>query len=111
MAKGSYKMKSSGWAALAISPQVEAAVVAAATKGLPVAQALSADFTKTGDYLEGFNVRSAVTELRTGFGSHPVVVGILENTSGHAAAVEWGNSHDHKPHHVLGRTLDLLVNG
>jgi hypothetical protein len=109
MSTGTFKPNHAGFQAIAVGPEVAAVVTAIATKGLAIAEGLAADFIKTGDYAEGFEVRTEISELKTGFGSHPVVVGVLENTSGHAAAVEWGNKHDNKAHHVLGRTLDGLA--
>jgi hypothetical protein len=108
MGAGTYKSKSAGWAALAISPEVEAACVAVATKGLSIAGQLAATITVTGEYEDSFDVRTEITQLSTGFGSHPVVSAILENTSGHAAAVEWGNVDDHRAHHILLKTLLTL---
>lgn len=101
-----YKPNSAGFKAMAVGPEIQAAVLAIAEQKKAAAEALSADFIVTGDYAASFNVRPGITTLRTGFGSHPVATGILENTSGHAASVEWGNAHDHKPHRVLGRVLD-----
>ena len=103
-----FKPNSSAFKEMAVGPEVTRVVLEIATKGLPIAQALSADFTNDGDYLANFNVRADIAELRTGFGAHPVAAGVLENTSGHAAAVEWGNKHSHKAHHVLGRTLEAM---
>jgi hypothetical protein len=103
-----FKRNSAAFAAMAVGPEIATVVTAIAAKGLEIAQGLSAEFTKDGDYLAGFNVRTATVELKTGYGSHPVVAGILENNCDHAAAVEWGNKNDHRAHHVLGRTLEGL---
>lgn len=96
---------------MAIGPEVQAAVLAIAEEAKAIAEGLSEEFRKTGDYADSFNVRASETVLTTGFGSHPVAAGILENLSPHAAAVEWGNTHDHRPHRVLGRTLEALDRG
>lgn len=103
-----YKSNSAGFAACAVGPEVAAAVLAIAEKAKVEAIALSQDFRKTGNYIESFNVRADITTLKTGFGSHPVATGILENTSPHAVPVEWGNTHDHRPHRILGRVLGTL---
>lgn len=103
-----FKPSHAGFRAMAVSPEIEAAVLAIATKGLAEAVTLSAEFTKTGDYESSFNVRPTVSQLHTQFGSHAVATAVLENTSDHAAAVEWGNANDHKAHRVLGRVLDDL---
>jgi hypothetical protein len=88
---------------------VRASVLAIAEVAKTQAIALSADFRVTGEYMASFNVRSDTQMLKTGFGSHPVAAGILENLAPYAAAVEWGNAHDHKPHRVLGRVLTTLA--
>lgn len=103
-----FKANSAGFREMAVSPEIAAAVLAIAEEGKAEAEGLSSDFIRTGDYIASFGVRPAITELRTGFGSHAVATAILENTSDHAAAVEWGNSHDHRAHRVLGRVLDGL---
>ena len=103
-----FKPNHAGFRAMAVGPEVAAAVLSVAEKGRAEAEALSADFAKTGDYEKSFVVRPEVTQLRTGFGSHAVATAILENVSPHAAAVEWGNARDHRPHRVLGRVLDGL---
>ena len=109
--KGTFKANNAGFKALAVGPEIAAAVEAIATKGLAIAQGFAEDFAVTHGYADSFVVRTEDTTLKTGFGSHAVVAGILENTSGHAAAVEWGNTNDSRDHHVLGRTLDALSNG
>lgn len=103
-----YKANSKGFTACAVGPEITAAVLAIAEKAKAEAIALSEDFRKTGNYIESFHVRGEITQLRTGWGSHPVATGILENTSPHAVPVEYGNTHDHKPHRVLGRVLTTL---
>ncbi|HEV3309960.1 MAG TPA: hypothetical protein VG815_05545 [Chloroflexota bacterium] len=108
MANASFKANSAAFKEMAVGPEVTAIVTEIAARGLEIAQGLSEPFAKTHDYATSFNVRTAVVILRTGFGSHPVVAGILENTSDHAAAVEWGNKKDSRSHHVLGRTLEEL---
>lgn len=103
-----FKSNSAGWAAMAVGEEMTGIVRAEAERAKAIAEGLSADFEKTGDYLSSFNVRTEIVALETRAGSHPVVAGILENVSDHAAAVEWGNAHDHTAHHVLSRTLDAL---
>lgn len=105
---GTFKANSAGFKEMSIGPEIARVVEEIATKGLAIAEGLALEFTDSGDYLKSFNVGVEITDLHTGYGSHPVVTGVLENTSGHAAAVEWGNKHDHRAHHVLGRTLDGL---
>lgn len=108
---GTFKANSAGFREMAVGVEIAAAVLAIATKALAEAEVLSLPFKDSGDYMASFKVRNEVTSLKTGFGSHAVVAGILENTSDHAAAVEWGNKRDHKAHRVLGRVLDGLNHG
>ena len=112
MAAGIFKSNSAGWKALAVGPEVAAVVSAEAARALPIAEALAVPFAKTGDYAASFNVRTEVGVYTSKeWGAHPVVVGILENNSDHAAAVEWGNAHDHRAHHVLSHTMDAMTSG
>lgn len=96
--------KSSAWKEAAVGPEAQAMVLAVAEKAQAIAEGLSTDFTKSGDYIESFHVRLDVVHEA----GAERAAGILENTSDHAAAVEWGNAHDHRAHHVLGRTLGAL---
>lgn len=105
---GTYKARSAGFKEIAVGPEVAAAVISIAAKGLAVAQGLAQPFRETGDYADSFNVHADIVPLRTRFGSHMVAAGVLENTSEHAAAVEWGNKDDSKAHHVLERTAEAL---
>jgi hypothetical protein len=103
-----YKANSAGFRDCAVGPELTAAVLLIAEKAKAEAIALSEDFRKTGDYIESFRAYGTVTSLKTSFGEHDVATGVLENFSGHAVPVEWGNTHDHKPHRVLGRVLTTL---
>lgn len=95
---------------IARSPAVRAALAAVAEKGKAIAEGLSADFKITGDYMSHFKV---VSDTIDWVGEYPGrrAAANLVNDSDHAVAVEWGNSRDHKPHHVLGRTREILTNG
>lgn len=106
-----FKASHKGFKEMAISDEIRAVCLAAAEKAKVEAIALAADHVKTGDYEASFNVRSADVTLKTGFGIHAVAAGILENTSEHAAAVEWGNHRRHQPDHILKRTLGMLDHG
>lgn len=70
----------------------------------PIAEGIAEDFAVTHKYADSFNTRTEIVDI----GDGPHVAGILENDSDRAAAVEWGNSNDHRPHRVLGRTLGAL---
>jgi hypothetical protein len=93
--------------ALAVGPEMTSLVLAVAEKGKLEAEAFAAEFIKSGDYEKSFVVRSKIAGTVKP-GSAKRATAILENTSGHAAAVEWGNAHNHKTHRVLGRVLDGL---
>lgn len=104
-------VRGSAFREMAVGPELRAACVAEAKRAEEIAKALAEDFRVSGEYEEGFVVTSETTRLRTMFGEHSVAAGVLTNHSPHAAAVEWGNAHDHRAHHVLGRTLDALSHG
>lgn len=108
MGEATYKPSSAGFKEMAVGDEIRAVVLEIAEKAKVEAEALSADFAVTGEYLSAFEVRSDTVDLHTGFGSHPVAAGILQNNSDHAAAVEYGNKNDHRPHRVFGRVLDAL---
>lgn len=103
-----FKANSKGFKELAVSPDVAAAVLLVAEKAKTEAIALSEGFRRSGEYIDSFEVRSETVILKTHFGAHPVAAGILENKAPYAAAVEWGNKDDHRPHRVLGRVLTTL---
>lgn len=106
-----FKPNQAGFRAMAVGPEIRAAVMAEAERAKGIAEGLAEEFRRTGEYADSFEVTSETVRLQTAVGSHPVAAGRLTNTSGHAAAVEWGNSHDHRAHRVLGRTLDVLGHG
>lgn len=93
---------------MAVGPEIRAAVDAEVKRAEATAKALAEDFRVSGDYEDNFVVSSDTVRLQTAFGEHDVAAGTLTNKSPHAAAVEWGNKHDHRAHHVLGRTLASL---
>lgn len=106
-----FKPNHAGFKAIAVGPEVAAALLSVAEKGKAIAEALAEPFRVSGDYVDSFNARVDETTLRTRFGVHPVAVGVLENTSPHAAAVEFGNHNDHRAHHVMARTGEALEAG
>lgn len=110
MGNATYQSDPAAWQALALSDDVAAAVKAVAEVGKGMAEAMASDFDVTGDYQSSFDVRSTTAQITTKAGVHEAVVAILENTSPHALAVEFGNQHDSAAHHVLGRVRDVLTN-
>lgn len=114
MAFKNYEPDDKGFNEIARSPTVRAALRAVAEKGKAIAIVLSADFADldadTDHYIDHFKVEDDTIDW---IGQYPGrrAAANLVNDSDHAAAVEWGNSRDHKPHHVLGRTLDALTHG
>lgn len=106
-----FKRDSAGFRQAAVSSEIRAAVTAKAKEAEAVAKSLASEITVTGEYEASFNVRTEDVELTTGFGAHAVAAGILENTAPHAAAVEWGNARDHRPHHILSRAIDGIGHG
>lgn len=107
---GVYKANDAGLAAWAKGPEVQAACLAIAEKAKTTAEALAEDFRETGEYAESFEVRpvEVVVDGRARAAAE------LRNTSGHAAAVEWGyggraDAPGQTPHRVIGRALDALA--
>lgn len=109
MGNATYQSDPAAWAKLAVSDDILAALEVVAQKGKGLAEAMAADFTVSGDYAASFNVRTDTVKLTTREGTHDVVAAILENTSDHALAVEFGNAHDGAAHHVLGRVRATLT--
>lgn len=105
-----YQPDHDGLNAIARSPEMRAALEAAARRAQTIAEGLSTDFTDTGDYLAHFEVEADTIDWA---GEYPGrrAAAYLVNDSGHAAAVEWGSARNHKPHHVLSRTLGMLDHG
>lgn len=96
-----YQPNFGGFAAMAVGPEMVEAVRTEAERAKAVAEAMSEDFRVTGEYADSFEVTSEFVEIS----GHLRAAGRLTNTAPYAAAVEWGDSHDRKPHRVLGRTL------
>jgi hypothetical protein len=96
-----YKPNQAGWRQIALSPAVRAVVETKAEAGKRFAEALSEDFRRTGEYADSFAVVPETLLWRRG----PRAAARLENTSGHAAAVEWSGD---TPHRILGKTLAAL---
>lgn len=104
-----------GFAEMAVGPEIAAACLAEAARAKAIAEGLSADFIVSGEYIASFEVRSEIIHLPGDHGgrAHDVAAGILDNTSGHAVAVEYGfegrSAHPSRSaHRVLGRTLAAL---
>ena len=72
------------------SDDMQGAMVEAAQRGIDYAQGISPYVT--GDYAGHFEVTPTRFDTRKG--------AVIENTSDHAAAVEWGQDR-----HILGQTL------
>lgn len=114
MAGRLYKPDSAGLLEIARSPAVRAAMVEVAEKGKTIAVAMAEQFRSDEDdqhYADSFEVEKDVTVNLRGRYPGPRGAARLVNTSAHAAAVEWGNAHDHKPHHVLAETREALKRG
>lgn len=102
-----YKPNPQGFQDLANSPEMHDLLDHVAGKAKVFAEALAEDFRRTGEYADSFAVVPLTVIWEGRFGG-PRAASRLENSSSHAAAVEWGNSHDQNPHRVLSRTLDAL---
>jgi hypothetical protein len=105
MAKARYQPNNSGFARAAVGPEVRALLREIGEKAKSRAVSLAQDFRVSGDYADGFELEEDISSE----GRNRRAVIRLVNTSDHAAAVEWGNARDHRPHRVLGRVLDSLA--
>ncbi len=64
---------------------------------------------KTGDYASSFEVESGTSESPIKLGQGDRAWAKVKNTSGHAAAVEFGNKQVGEGHRVLGRAVDRVT--
>ena len=103
----SYRRRAQGWREITNSPEMHAALAEVAEKAKAEAEGLAQDFRRTGDYAGSFAV-VPLTVIWKGRYSGPRAAVRLENTSDHAAAVEWGTKNERNNHRTLGRTLDSL---
>lgn len=99
----SYKSDPAGMAALVNSPGMGAAMVQAAEVGRRYAESIAP--RDTGEYARSFQVRQETVRFRGRFAGNRAGA-VLENTSDHAAAVEWGQGR-----HVLARAATVIENG
>lgn len=122
-----------GFDAMAVGPEARRALAEAAGKAKAIAEGLAQAIRVSGDYADSF---SEPREDTTTLAGHTRAAVVLTNTSGHAAAVEWGNKGvsvyrnkrtgrfvkaseadnpdvkhllvDFPAHRVFGRTLDAI---
>lgn len=87
---------------MAVGPEIAGLIQSVTQAAKVLAEASSPRVT--GEYAGSFEASDEIAEIA----GHKRVIGVLTNTSGHAAAVEYGNANDSRAHHVLGRTLDVL---
>lgn len=105
-----FRVDEAGLNEISRSPAVRAALAAVAEKGKAIAIGLASDFVVTGDYISSFEVQETTVDWHGRYPGRRAAAN-LTNTSDHAAAVEWGNAHDPKAHHVLERTAEALEHG
>lgn len=105
-----FKVNRKGIRDHAKGPEVLALVLAVGEEAKAAAVALAQPIRKTGNYESSFGVRPemlTIARLRR----H---IAVVENTSPHAAAVEWGRygrapGTGQSAHHIFGRTLDAMA--
>jgi hypothetical protein len=105
-----YEPSKAGWQEIAMSPQIQAACLAEARRGMAFAVGISPR-SEDGDgkpYADSFEVEPMVTHQ---FRGGPRVGARLRNRAGHAAAVEFGNTRMRRPHRVLARVAAFLGAG
>ena len=110
MADNAYRPSRAGVAKFLRSPQISAALLAIAENGKTYAESISP--RETGDYASSWKVSRSTFTVK----GEPRAAAKLENTSGHAAAVEFGyagraNRPGQSRHRVLGRTLEHMRRG
>ena len=103
-----FEMDRIGIAKVAVGPELHAAVLTIAGKGLLFAESISPVSTREHrHYAQSFSVHIDHIVLR---GLRHVVARLVIS-SGHAAAVEWGTRTHPDGHHVLRRTLQHIGHG
>jgi hypothetical protein len=108
MADANYEPSETGWAAIAMSPDILDACVTEAKRGRAFGEAIA---PRSGDnegtpYAESFDVVPGVTHA---FRRGPRVLATLYNDAPHSPAVEWGNKRMPRPHRVFGRIAAFLA--
>lgn len=104
-----YQPNNAGLQALLRGPEVRAVLRARAEVAKALAEADAATFSDSGEYASHFEVHDENVTVR---GQVRAAVDLV-NTSGHAAAVEWGYRGRHgvpstSAHRTLGKALDGL---
>lgn len=107
---GNYKPRREAFTEILNGPEIRAALEEVTAKAQRIATGLSENFRITGDYIDGLETQVEVEPVEKGVDR---LVGRLNATSGHSAAVEWGykgraNKDGQDAHHVLKRTLEAL---
>jgi len=99
------------WRRLATNPQIRASLMRVGAEAMAHAKELASSHTKSGEYENSFQLVESTLFVN----GHPRAAVRLENTSGHAAALEWGswgNRKDPRKHSrpalILTRTLRWL---
>jgi hypothetical protein len=102
-----FELDRPGIAAIAMGPQLAAAVIdLATTKALPYAIEAS---PRSAEHHRHYQDSFVVVPGTAWIAAMKRVAARLVNTSDHAAAVEWGSQRTgFEGHHVLGHTLDYL---
>lgn len=111
---GRFKPNDAGLQAFLRSPGVIAGLQEVTHKGKAIGEGLSQNFRVSGEYAAGFETRILFKVLPGTSG--PRAVGVIANTSDHAAAVEYGyegrsGAETKKAHRVFGRILAALSSG
>lgn len=107
----SFQPNSAAFFEIVNSEEVKAALHAIAEKGIGYAEAISAEFTDTGDYIKNFGTEDVKAQVGR---TPPRNAVLLVNNSNHAAAVEYGYHGRAKDedvtsaHNVLSRTAGFL---
>jgi hypothetical protein len=93
-----------GFDRLLCGPEMEALMGELVHKGEAAAVAMAPEYT--GDYRRSFETETGVGSPAPDGGKR--AYGKLRNTDPAAAAIEYGNSHNHHAHYVLTRAVDFM---
>jgi hypothetical protein len=103
---------SAEWRALATNPELRASLHAVGDKAVAHMKELAAPHVESGDYIDSFQVVDSTTVIN----GHPRASVEVQNTSPHAASLEWGShgnrgkaSAKSQPALIFTRTLQWLA--
>jgi hypothetical protein len=95
-----------GFDALLAGPEMEGLMGELVRKGEQAAIVMAPE--RTGNYKRSFETETGVGKPAPAAAGGPRAYGKLRNTDPAAAAIEYGNNHNHQAHYVLTRAVDFM---